>query len=95
MCIRDSLSWISGTQPDASRVYSAKTRYRQQDSTCRIVRCDESQCEIEFAARQWAITPGQSVVLYDGETCLGGGIIEAAKSDSADEASLTHFARTE
>jgi len=89
------LSWISGTQPDASRVYSAKTRYRQQDSTCRIVRCDESQCEIEFAARQWAITPGQSVVLYDGETCLGGGIIEAAKSDSADEASLTHFARTE
>jgi tRNA-specific 2-thiouridylase len=93
ICTR--LSWIRGTRPDGSRTYSAKTRYRQQDSACRMVRCEEDRCQIEFRAPQWAITPGQSVVLYEGDACLGGGIIEAAKSDSADQGSLTHFGRAE
>ena len=90
------LSWILGTAPDPSRAYSAKTRYRQRDAPCRITAIDADQCRIEFAQPQWAITPGQSVVLYDEATCLGGGIIEAAQAvASAEPVSLTHFARAE
>ena len=89
------LSWIRGAEPDPRRIYGAKTRYRQQDCACRIVRCGGERCHIEFLAPQWAVTPGQSVVLYEEEACLGGGIIEGATNDSADQGSLTHFARAE
>ncbi len=77
------LSWTRGSPPDPSRTYSAKTRYRQQDAACRIVKFDGERCRIEFASPQWAVTPGQSVVLYDGEACLGGGIIETAHAKVA------------
>ena len=53
----------------------AKTRYRQADAPCRLHACPEVTIRVEFPAPQWAVTPGQSVVLYDGEVCLGGGII--------------------
>ena len=90
------LSWIRGTPPDPSRGYSAKTRYRQHDAPCRITAIEGSRCQIEFGEPQWAITPGQSVVVYDEETCLGGGIIEAAHASAPDEpVSLTHFVRAE
>ena len=90
------LSWVLGTAPDPSRAYSAKTRYRQHDAPCRITAIDGDRCRIEFEEPQWAITPGQSVVLYDEETCLGGGIIEAAHAcPPAEPVSLTHFARAE
>jgi len=69
------LNWISGTAPDPDRAYTAKTRYRQTDATCRITRLESETLELAFDAPQWAVTPGQSVVLYDGEVCLGGGII--------------------
>jgi tRNA-specific 2-thiouridylase len=69
------LSWIAGAPPDPGRVYTAKTRYRQTDAPCRITRLDADSLELAFDAPQWAVTPGQSVVLYDGEVCLGGGII--------------------
>ena len=70
------LSWIAGRAPDADRPYTAKTRYRQLDAACRVTRLDEAALELEFDAPQWAVTPGQSVVLYDGDVCLGGGIID-------------------
>jgi len=89
------LSWIRGMPPDPSRTYSAKTRYRQQDATCRIAACDEERCHIEFLVPQWAITPGQSAVIYDGETCLGGGIIEAAGEPRAGRASSSFQSRYE
>ena len=68
------LSWISG-QPHTHWVYAAKTRYRQPDAACEIERVDGESCEIIFAEPQWAVTPGQSVVVYESLVCLGGGII--------------------
>ena len=68
--------WISGTAPLPDHPYSAKTRYRQADAPCRITVLDGGHCAFEFDQPQWAVTPGQSVVLYDGEVCLGGAIIE-------------------
>lgn len=69
------LSWIAGVPPDPERPYTAKTRYRQQDAACHISTLYDDTLELVFDAPQWAVTPGQSVVLYDGEVCLGGGII--------------------
>jgi tRNA-specific 2-thiouridylase len=70
------LSWVSGLAPHPSWVYGAKTRYRQPDAPCCIARIDDGACEIEFAQPQWAVTPGQSVVVYESEVCLGGGVIQ-------------------
>ena len=69
------LSWIAEEAPDPDRPYTAKTRYRQQDAPCRIAFPEDGTMQVEFDTPQWAVTPGQSVVLYDSETCLGGGII--------------------
>ena len=69
------LSWISGAAPDPERAYAAKTRYRQNDAPCRVLTLYDDTLVLEFDAPQWAVTPGQSVVLYDGDVCLGGGII--------------------
>jgi tRNA-specific 2-thiouridylase len=68
--------WISGMAPPIDHPYAAKTRYRQADAPCRLTRVSGSSCEIAFDDAQWAVTPGQSVVIYDGEVCLGGAIIE-------------------
>jgi tRNA-specific 2-thiouridylase len=61
---------------------AAKTRYRQPDASCTLVRMDEQGLLLDFEQDQWAITPGQSAVLYDGEVCLGGGVISAALDTS-------------
>ncbi|MGQ0524582.1 MAG: tRNA 2-thiouridine(34) synthase MnmA [Betaproteobacteria bacterium] len=73
------LSWISGEAPHCDWVYGAKTRYRQKDAPCAISRIDAERCTVEFAEPQWAVTPGQSVVLYESQVCLGGGIIESSE----------------
>ncbi|MDT3707634.1 MAG: tRNA 2-thiouridine(34) synthase MnmA [Thiobacillus sp.] len=73
--VAGQLNWIAGTAPDPGKAYTAKTRYRQTDAACRITRLGTDTLELAFDTPQWAITPGQSVVLYDGEICLGGGII--------------------
>jgi tRNA-specific 2-thiouridylase len=67
-------SWIAGEAP-AGGTFGAKTRYRQIDSDCTLTRA-QGGFELYFNAPQWAITPGQSAVLYRGDECLGGGIIE-------------------
>ena len=71
-----NLSWISGVAPHCNWVYAAKTRYRQKDAPCSIAALAADRCEVEFAEPQWAVTPGQSVVIYESRVCLGGGIIE-------------------
>ena len=68
--------WISGTAPLCNHPYAAKTRYRQADARCRITQAFTDQCAVSFEQPQWAVTPGQSVVLDEGEICLGGAIIE-------------------
>jgi tRNA-specific 2-thiouridylase len=68
-------SWISGDAPTEGSTHSGKTRYRQPDSTCFVTRSDNDEIALEFAQPQWAVTPGQSVVLYDGDQCLGGAVI--------------------
>ncbi len=70
------LAWVSGAAPDAELAYGGKTRYRQADAVCRIARLDADACAVEFDDLQWAVTPGQSVVLYRGEVCVGGGVIQ-------------------
>ncbi len=69
----EDTSWTSGRQPEAT-AHTAKTRYRQADAECEVV-ATATGIEVNFAAPQWAVTPGQSVVLYDREVCLGGGVI--------------------
>jgi tRNA-specific 2-thiouridylase len=69
----DDLSWIAGTPPAAGR-FQAKTRYRQQDAICDLS-WQQAQMQLDFPEAQWAVTPGQSAVLYDGDVCLGGGVI--------------------
>jgi len=68
-------SWISGEAP-AEGAYAAKTRYRQADAACRLSLDDDTtRFSLKFDQAQWAVTPGQSAVLYDGDVCLGGGMI--------------------
>lgn len=67
-------SWIAG-EPPAAGAYGAKTRYRQADAACRLDQAGGERFALAFEQAQWAVTPGQSAVLYDGEVCLGGGII--------------------
>ena len=68
-------SWVSGSAPAEDSAHSAKTRYRQADAPCTLSGVLESEIRVDFSSPQWAVTPGQSVVLYDGEVCLGGGVI--------------------
>jgi tRNA-specific 2-thiouridylase len=70
------ISWTSNDAPILGQ-YSAKTRYRQVDSPCCLVEINDLKFSLDFKEPQWAVTPGQSAVLYDGERCLGGGIITA------------------
>jgi tRNA-specific 2-thiouridylase len=71
------MHWIAGHDPREHWVYAAKTRYRQPDAPCEIDAINGDSCEIRFGEAQWAVTPGQSVVVYESRVCLGGGIITA------------------
>ena len=79
------LTWISGATPHCNWVYTAKTRYRQKDAPCTLASTSNGRCVIEFAELQWAVTPGQSVVIYESQVCLGGGIIESGERMRNDE----------
>lgn len=72
--IANQASWIFGAPPNIDRLM-AKTRYRQADVAAQLDVVDEYQFKLAFSDAQWAVTPGQSVVLYQGDVCLGGGII--------------------
>ena len=72
----DNLSWCAGTAPSEG-TYGAKTRYRQADAACTFT-ASETTMQLSFTEPQWAVTPGQSAVLYEGDVCLGGGIITNA-----------------
>jgi tRNA-specific 2-thiouridylase len=84
----DDLHWVSGEPPPAG-AWQAKTRYRQRDADCELRWPsgepgdagdvgEAARLQLRFSEAQWAVTPGQSAVLYDGEVCLGGGVIASA-----------------
>lgn len=79
-------SWISGRQPEDlyTQTFLAKCRYRQIASPCRILPGpDKNRTLVEFTEPQWAITPGQSLVLYRDRQCLGGSIIHSRTQTGA------------
>ena len=69
--------WVSGAAPPLPLQCSAKVRYRQPDQACILSHSTDTGYRVDFATPQRAITPGQSVVFYEGECCLGGGVIES------------------
>jgi tRNA-specific 2-thiouridylase len=72
-----ALHWIAGAAPAADVLVrlGAKTRYRMPDAPCALALDAEGGGRATFASPQWAPTPGQYLVLYDGDVCLGGGVI--------------------
>ena len=70
------LHWINGEPPATAFKCTAKTRYRQKDQRCHVTLLEDNSCEVQFEDPQRSVTPGQSIVFYEGEVCLGGGIIE-------------------
>lgn len=69
-------NWILGTPPAAESQLSVKTRYRMPDEPCEIISADENSLFLASKEPMWAVTPGQSAVLYDGDVCLGGAVID-------------------
>jgi tRNA-specific 2-thiouridylase len=69
--------WSAGEPPELPLGCSAKVRYRQADQACTVFPADKG-CRVQFEQPQRAVTPGQSVVFYRGDCCLGGGVIERA-----------------
>jgi len=76
--------WIAGAPPRLPGRYAAKTRYRMADAPC-AVSAHRDALRARFDEPQWAPTPGQFLVIYDAEVCLGGGVIEATTATSAVE----------
>jgi tRNA-specific 2-thiouridylase len=76
--VAQDASWISGTAPAPAKL-GAKTRYRQADADCNFEgkgdAVNDTTFSLRFEDEQWAVTPGQSAVLYCGDICLGGGVI--------------------
>jgi tRNA-specific 2-thiouridylase len=80
------LAWVSGFAPEAATNLTAKIRYRQQDQAVIIETIDDNRMSLKFQRAQRAVTPGQSVVLYDGDVCLGGGLIESMNTPAMSSA---------
>jgi tRNA-specific 2-thiouridylase len=81
------MHWIAGAPPRTSRLV-AKTRYRMPDASCVLEPPDPTETtrsgwRARFDAPQWAPTPGQYLVAYDGDVCLGGAVIESNCNEDA------------
>ena len=74
-CTVTNLNWISG-KPTNGKHLNAKFRYRQKDNGVTIEYIDEDKIRLVYDESYKAVTPGQAAVIYDGEICLGGGLIE-------------------
>lgn len=70
------ITWVNGQNPTLPFSCAAKTRYRQIEQRCTIMSTNNNNYSIQFTAPQWAVTPGQSIVFYLQDKCLGGGIID-------------------
>jgi tRNA-specific 2-thiouridylase len=79
------MHWIAGAPPRAGQPLAVKIRYRMADAACRIEPLGEGRWRANFWVPQWAPTPGQFLVVYDGEVCLGGAAIETVSAASTPE----------
>ena len=73
------VNWVSGQSPATWRTVTAQIRYKHAAAPARVRALDDSRAEVEFDQPQSAITPGQAVVFYDGDVCLGGGWIDRSE----------------
>jgi tRNA-specific 2-thiouridylase len=78
------LHWVSGQAPGSPYHCSAKVRYRQNDQPCTITTIENGIATVLFEQPQRAVTPGQSIVFYNQDECLGGGIIDQIGNDLSD-----------
>ncbi|MCC2686995.1 MAG: tRNA 2-thiouridine(34) synthase MnmA, partial [Paenibacillaceae bacterium] len=86
--VSDAVHWIGGAAPAAGTRCTAKFRYRQPDQGVTVFPQPGGGCEVRFDQPQRAVTPGQSVVFYDGDVCLGGGAIDAVEQQLPQLAAL-------
>ncbi len=78
ICVRPS--WISGHAPEPNTPVTVRTRYRQPDEPTRLAAVGAQAFTLDCTdSPQWAATPGQSAVLYQGDVCLGGGFIDVVE----------------
>ncbi|HWR96164.1 MAG TPA: tRNA 2-thiouridine(34) synthase MnmA [Arenimonas sp.] len=89
--LSEAAHWISGAAPAREFRCTAKTRYRQQDVACTVTVLDDGTLSVHFDQPQRAVTPGQSLVLYLDEECLGGAVI--AQTDAPMETQLRNQSR--
>lgn len=73
----NQLDWLDRTGPKGTKRCTVKTRYRQTDLPCTLLVSEDGYARVLFDEPQSSVTPGQSAVFYDGEVCLGGGIIDS------------------
>ena len=74
-----SVHWISGTAPNQEKL-NAKIRYRAKDASCRITDLKMNEISVKFDEARFAIAPGQSIVFYDEDVCLGGAVIDSSSN---------------
>ena len=79
----ETAHWIAGAPPAARFACTAQTRYRQQDEACEVAVQDDGSVRVRFTRPQRAVTPGQSLVLYAGDECLGGAVIAGTDAPTA------------
>jgi tRNA-specific 2-thiouridylase len=75
-----SVSWSGRTRPEGAIQVTAKVRYSDEATVAQVIPVHEHEVEVRFIEPKRAITPGQSVVFYDGDDLLGGGIIDSTLS---------------
>ncbi len=97
----EAMHWIAGVPPGTRFDCTAQTRYRQADEPCEVAVREEGTVDVRFARPQRAVTPGQSLVLYRDEVCVGGAVIAATdaeldprRSTLSDSLFLSTFSRT-
>ncbi len=76
--IAHTCDWVSGHAPEIGKTYRAKTRYRQADQACEITAINGDEITVNFIEPQRAVTPGQALVMYEENICLGGATIVSA-----------------
>jgi tRNA-specific 2-thiouridylase len=82
------LNWIAGSPPAERFSCTAKVRYRQEDRACEVQLHADGTCSVVFHEPQRAVTPGQYAVFYDGDVCLGGGVITRTRTGAANTPQL-------